>query len=47
MVRENHSKAATDKVQETFFVGIKSAKKFLGKSTDQTWLVSILKRKRT
>jgi RNA polymerase sigma-70 factor (TIGR02943 family) len=45
IVRVNDSEVAKDLVQETFFAGFKSAKKFLGKSTEKTWLVSIFKRK--
>jgi RNA polymerase sigma-70 factor (ECF subfamily) len=45
IVRVNNSDLAKDLVQETFFAGLKSAKNFLGKSTERTWLVSILKRK--
>lgn len=43
--RVNDSNIAKDLVQETFFAGLKSAKNFQGKSTERTWLVSILKRK--
>ncbi|TMM30361.1 sigma-70 family RNA polymerase sigma factor [Polaribacter aestuariivivens] len=43
--RVNDSNLAKDLVQETFFAGLKSAKNFQGKSTERTWLVSILKRK--
>ncbi len=45
VVRVNDSNIAKDLVQETFFAGLKSAKNFQGKSTERTWLVSILKRK--
>jgi RNA polymerase sigma-70 factor (ECF subfamily) len=45
VVRVNNSDTAKDLVQETFFAGLKSAKNFEGKSTERTWLVSILKRK--
>ncbi|MDC1514691.1 sigma-70 family RNA polymerase sigma factor [Polaribacter sp.] len=45
IVRVNNPDVAKDLVQETFFSGLKSAKNFLGKSTERTWLVSILKRK--
>jgi RNA polymerase sigma-70 factor (ECF subfamily) len=44
-VRVNDSDLAKDLVQDTFFAGLKSAKNFQGKSTERTWLVSILKRK--
>lgn len=45
IVRVNDSDNAKDLVQDTFFAGLKSAKNFQGKSTERTWLVSILKRK--
>lgn len=45
VVRVNNQDIAKDLVQETFFAGLKSAKNFEGKSTERTWLVSILKRK--
>lgn len=45
IVRVNDTDIAKDLVQETFFAGLKSAKNFQGKSTERTWLVSILKRK--
>ncbi len=45
VARVNDSNIAKDLVQETFFAGLKSAKNFQGKSTERTWLVSILKRK--
>jgi len=45
IVRVNNSDLAKDLVQETFFAGLKSAKNFQGKSTERTWLISILKRK--
>jgi RNA polymerase sigma-70 factor (TIGR02943 family) len=45
VVRVNNSDLAKDLVQETFFAGLKSAKNFQGKSTERTWLISILKRK--
>jgi RNA polymerase sigma-70 factor (ECF subfamily) len=45
VVRVNNSDLAKDLVQETFFAGLKSSKNFQGKSTERTWLVSILKRK--
>lgn len=45
IVRVNNSNVAKDLVQETFFAGLKSAKNFEGKSSERTWLVSILKRK--
>ena len=45
VARVNDANIAKDLVQETFFAGLKSAKNFQGKSTERTWLVSILKRK--
>ena len=45
VTRVNDSEIAKDLVQETFFAGVKSAKNFEGKSTERTWLVSILNRK--
>jgi RNA polymerase sigma-70 factor (ECF subfamily) len=45
VVRVNDSDIAKDLVQETFLAGLKSAKNFQGKSTERTWLISILKRK--
>ncbi len=45
VVRVNNSDTAKDLVQETFFAGLRSAKNFEGKSTERTWLISILKRK--
>ena len=45
IVRVNNHDLAKDLVQETFFAGLRSAKNFEGKSTERTWLISILKRK--
>jgi RNA polymerase sigma-70 factor (ECF subfamily) len=45
IVRVNDSDLSKDLVQDTFFAGLKSAKNFQGKSTERTWLISILKRK--
>ncbi|WP_234974605.1 sigma-70 family RNA polymerase sigma factor [Tenacibaculum agarivorans] len=45
VVRVSNSDVAKDLVQETFFAGLRSAKNFEGKSTERTWLISILKRK--
>tara|TARA_B110001454_G_scaffold124858_1_gene116502 strand:+ start:241 stop:822 length:582 start_codon:yes stop_codon:yes gene_type:complete len=45
VVRVNDSDLSKDLVQDTFFSGLKSAKNFKGKSTERTWLISILKRK--
>lgn len=43
--RVNEKETAEDLVQETFVAAWKSRDQFLGKSTEKTWLVSILKRK--
>lgn len=43
--RINDSTLAQDLVSETFLAGLKSAHRFQGKSTERTWLISILKRK--
>ncbi|MAD97657.1 MAG: RNA polymerase subunit sigma-70 [Flavobacteriaceae bacterium] len=45
ITRVNNNEVAKDLVQETFFAGIKSADNFKGKSSERTWLISILKRK--
>ena len=45
IVRVNNHDLSKDLVQDTFFAGLKSAKNFQGKSTERTWLISILKRK--
>ena len=45
IVRVNDIEKAEDLVQETFLSGIKGKDNFLGKSTERTWLISILKRK--
>lgn len=45
ITRVSNGNIAKDLVQETFFAGLKSAKNFEGKSTERTWLTSILKRK--
>lgn len=45
MVRISNENICKDLVQETFFAGLKSAKNFQGKSSEKTWLTSILKRK--
>ena len=45
VVRVNDADLAKDLVQDTFFAGLKSASNFQGKSTERTWLISILKRK--
>jgi len=43
--RVQSKELAKDLVQETFIAGLKAAKSFKGKSTEITWLISILKRK--
>jgi RNA polymerase sigma-70 factor (ECF subfamily) len=43
--RINDGVLAQDLVSETFLAGLKSAANFQGKSTERTWLISILKRK--
>lgn len=45
ITRISNSELAKDLVQETFFAGLKSMKNFLGKASERTWLISILKRK--
>ncbi len=45
VVRVNDTEKAGDLVQETFLSGLKAKDNFLGKSTERTWLISILKRK--
>jgi len=45
VVRVNDTEKAEDLVQETFLSGLKSKDNFQGKSTERTWLISILKRK--
>lgn len=45
ITRVNDPIMAQDLVSETFLAGLKSAPNFQGKSTERTWLVSILKRK--
>ncbi|ALM20028.1 probable RNA polymerase sigma factor HI1459 [Nonlabens tegetincola] len=45
ITRVNDAVMAQDLVAETFLAGLKSAHRFKGKSTERTWLVSILKRK--
>ncbi len=45
IVRVNDTDKAEDLVQETFLSGLKAKDNFLGKSTERTWLISILKRK--
>jgi RNA polymerase sigma-70 factor (ECF subfamily) len=45
IVRVNDEEKAQDLVQETFLAGLKAMENFQGKSTERTWLISILKRK--
>jgi RNA polymerase sigma-70 factor (TIGR02943 family) len=45
IVRVNDQEKAEDLVQETFLAALKAKDNFLGKSTERTWLISILKRK--
>lgn len=45
IVRVNDREVANDLVSETFLAGLNSKDNFLGKATERTWLVSILKRK--
>lgn len=45
IVRVNDQEKAEDLVQETFLAGLKASKNFQGRSTERTWLISILKRK--
>lgn len=45
IVRVNDQEKAEDLVQETFLAGLKAMDNFQGRSTERTWLISILKRK--
>ena len=45
IVRVNDREKAEDLVQETFLAGLKAKDNFQGKSSERTWLISILKRK--
>jgi len=45
VVRVNDREKAEDLVQETFLAGLKAKDNFQGKSSERTWLISILKRK--
>lgn len=45
IVRVNDREVANDLVSETFLAGLNSKDNFLGKATERTWLISILKRK--
>lgn len=45
IVRVNDAEKAGDLVQDTFLAGLKARDKFQGRSSERTWLISILKRK--
>lgn len=45
ITRVSDAEKAEDLVQETFLAGLKGKKNFQGKSSERTWLISILKRK--
>ena len=45
IVRVNDPEKAGDLVQETFLAGLKAMDRFQGRSSERTWLISILKRK--
>jgi len=45
IVRVNDPEKAEDLVQETFLSALKAKDNFQGKSSERTWLISILKRK--
>lgn len=45
MLRVGQRDVAEDLVQETMLAGLRTHRSFQGKSTEQTWLVSILRRK--
>ena len=45
VVRVNDPEKAGDLVQDTFLAGLKAEERFQGRSTERTWLISILKRK--
>ena len=45
IVRVNDREKAEDLVQDTFLAGLKAKDNFQGKSSERTWLISILKRK--
>ncbi|WP_372919050.1 sigma-70 family RNA polymerase sigma factor [Salegentibacter sp.] len=45
IVRVNDREIANDLVSETFLAGLNSKDNFLGKASERTWLISILKRK--
>jgi len=45
IVRVNDPEKAADLVQETFLAGLKALEDFQGRSSERTWLISLLKRK--
>lgn len=45
IVRVNDQEKAGDLVQDTFLAGLKAKDNFQGRSSERTWLISILKRK--
>ncbi len=45
IVRVNDPEKAGDLVQDTFLSGLRSRESFQGRSSERTWLISILKRK--
>lgn len=45
IISVNNKETALDLVQETFVAGLSSINSFEGRSSEKTWLVSILKRK--
>ncbi len=45
IVRVNDPEKAGDLVQDTFLAGLKAKENFQGRSSERTWLTSILKRK--
>ncbi len=45
IVRVNDAEKAGDLVQDTFLAGLKAMDSFQGRSSERTWLTSILKRK--
>lgn len=45
IVRVNDHEKAGDLVQDTFLAGLKAMESFQGRSSERTWLISILKRK--
>jgi RNA polymerase sigma-70 factor (TIGR02943 family) len=45
MLRVGNQQLAEDLVQETFLAALKTSSSFAGRSSERTWLISILKRK--